>query len=160
MSTDRVGGRRRLIRRVGEDGDPGDVILTVARDGDAYRIQAVADGGVVGELKFTVWDPDDRILYVNYVDVREDYRNRGIGLLLYRKFGEVYGAEFAGWHLRRAYHNPVAEYLFHKAVALGYFPADPNALDEDYVYREYDGDAQRLWETGLVPRLIDLRRRS
>jgi GNAT superfamily N-acetyltransferase len=78
----------------------------------------------------------DRALYVNNVEVNEEYRQAGIGYKIYEEFGKIYNEQFNGWPVARYFVNPVAEYSFRKAVANGLI--SENALTEQYINRGYN----------------------
>lgn len=94
-----------------------------------------------------------QLLYIKEVRVLDQYQNLGIGQLLYKKFGEIYYSKFQGWPVGRNFANPVAEYAYRKAVALGYI--NEMTLDEQYIKREYNTLEQKEKAKTLREKLPD-----
>lgn len=84
----------------------------------------------------------ENVIYIKKVAVYQKFQNNGLGLELYKKFGEIYSDNFSGWSVAREFINPIAEYLFRKAVSLGYVPE--TALNEELIRRDYDDVKQNL----------------
>lgn len=114
---------------------------SVIRNNIYRKIVATLDGEEIGYFYFYIYT--DNTLYVDEVEVNEEYQNYGIGTNLYKEFGKIYNEEFNGWPVGRFYLNPVAEYSFRKAVSLGWI--SETALNGD-VKRHYTEEKNELWQ--------------
>ncbi|MNM33051.1 Acetyltransferase (GNAT) family protein [compost metagenome] len=125
---------------------------------DRHKISLLLNGQEVGYMNFLEIEnipfqvlvggtnPDsigniEKVLYVEMVEVNEEYRSLGLGYKLYEEFGKIYNSQFNGWPVARYFVNPVAEYSFRKAVANGVI--NEVALTEQYITRDYDNTNRR-----------------
>lgn len=116
-----------------------------------HEIEIISNGDIIAYMTFSSYEnanardihdsnhslPSGKVEYLLYVDrifVNEEYRNLGVGQLLYKKFGEIYESQFSGWPVGRYYESSVAEYAFRKAISLGWI--SEVALDDSYVTRD------------------------
>ncbi|AEO93921.1 gp678 [Bacillus phage G] len=120
-----------------------------------HKINIRRDGELLAELKYTVY-AEKEIIYVNYIEVFEQYRQNGLASLLYEEFSKDYNADYSGWKMTRVFINPVAEYAFQKAVSEGLFPAE--TLNS--IRRDYNHEDEELWYNELEPKLKDLRKQK
>lgn len=120
------------------------------------KIEIRRDGELLGDLKYETY-PERNLLYVNYVEIGERYRQNGLAMLLYKEFSQDYNENYQGWKIRRTFINPVAEYAFSKAVLEGYFPEDTLT---NGIKRDYNQEEQELWDNELQPKLVDLRNKN
>lgn len=119
-----------------------------------HKIEIRRDGELLGDMKYEVY-PERDLVYINFVQINEPYRQNGLAMLLYKEFSKIYNSEYSGWRLSRKFVNPVAEYTFSKAVADGLFPDE--TLDN--IRRDYNSDDEQLWYNELEPKLIDYRKK-
>lgn len=110
----------------------------------SFKISALLNNQEVGYLSYVSTEKkNEKELYIEFLNVDEEYRQIGIGQLLYKKFGEVYSKDYYGWDIGRQFANPVAEYSFRKAVGLGWIPEI--AITENKIERMYDDEDKVLW---------------
>lgn len=121
----------------------------------ARKIEILRDGELLADMKYEVY-PEHELIYINYLEVQEQFRQNGAAMLLYKTFSEIYNAEYPNWKIGRVFVNPVAEYAFSKAVAEGWFPE--STLEN--VKRDYNPDDEEKWYNELEPKLRDLRNRK
>lgn len=120
--------------------------------GITYKISAMVNGTEAGYLSFVeTTTNDETYLYLAKIEVQPEYREFGIGTLLYKEFGSIYSQKYSGWEVERHFENPIAEYAFKKAIELGYVPSD--AFTEERTTRQYDTNQQNQWDNELSPRL-------
>lgn len=120
---------------------------------DRHKISLLLDGQEIGYMNFLEIEnipfevlvqgtnPDnigniEKVLYVEMVEVNDEYRSLGLGYKLYEEFGKIYNSKFNGWPVARYFVNPIAEYSFRKAIANGVI--NEVALTEQYITRDYD----------------------
>lgn len=120
-----------------------------------HKIEIERDEEFLGEMRWEVYE-DIEAIYINYVEIKEQYRQNGLAMLLYKEFSKFYNSEYSGWLIDRTFVNPVAEYTFAKAVEEGLFPESTL----EHAKRDYNEADKALWSNELEPKLQDLRRQK
>ncbi|MDF2534279.1 MAG: hypothetical protein K0R18_436 [Bacillales bacterium] len=119
------------------------------------KIEIFRDGEMLGDMKYEIY-PEHEYIYINYVEVQEQYRKNGVAMLLYKTFSEEYNSQYQNWRLGRTFINPVAEYTFNKAVAMGWFPE----ITLNNTKRDYNHQDEEKWYNELLPKLTDFRQKN
>jgi len=116
---------------------------------EGYEIDIYVNDKKIGSLDFCYMENAkykdeliNKLICINVIDVEEEYQNLGFGTRLYQEFGKIYNEKYNGIPVARYFINPIAEYSFRKAVALGY--VSEHALSEDYIGRFYTSDNKQL----------------
>lgn len=114
------------------------------------------DGSLVGFIQFfevenvpaDILDLESKVdgiiekaIYIQLVEVAEQFQNSGFAYKIYEEFGNFYSSNFSGWPVGRNFINPVAEYSFRKAVEKGLVPEE--TLAEDLLKRSYDTEEKK-----------------
>lgn len=111
-----------------------------------HDIKCFCDGKELGLIQFTEYInalgsnidshlPNEKItiLYFDWIEVKDEYKQLGIGQLLYKEFGKIYSEQFNGIPVARNFDNPIAEYSLKKAISLGWVPEQ--AFSEEFTAR-------------------------
>lgn len=110
----------------------------------AYRLMTYLQNGLeVGFIEYSEYvDKDSQpYVWVNDIEVYPTFQKNGIGLSMYKKFGEVYNEQYAGQPIKRNLNSSVDEYIYSKAVSLGYLP-EMAMSEENIVRRNYQPTAR------------------
>lgn len=130
-------------------------VITKQISNRAHKIEIRRDGELLGDMKYEVY-PDEKVLYINYIEIQEPYRKQGLAMLIYRTLSEIYNSQYQGWRISRVFVNPVAEYAFNKAVAEGLFPDE--TLNN--IRRDYTPEQEEQWYNEFLPKIMDLRKKK
>lgn len=130
-------------------------VITKQISNRAHKIEVRRDGELLGDMKYEVY-PEEKVLYINYIEIQEPYRKQGLAMLIYRTLSEIYNSQYQGWRISRVFVNPVAEYVFNKAVAEGLFPDE--TLNN--IRRDYTPEQEEQWYNEFLPRIMDLRKKK
>jgi GNAT superfamily N-acetyltransferase len=88
-----------------------------------HRIYATLNEKEAGHISFFLCkEKRPNSIESAYITVYKEYRGTKLAYLLLREFGEMYRKHFDGYTVSLVFVNPMAEYMYRKAVSLGWIP--------------------------------------
>ncbi|MNV32636.1 hypothetical protein D3C71_1239780 [compost metagenome] len=145
---------KRLIKKAGK------IDVELLSSGATHTIGAYDGNKRVGFMEYNI-DEENKSIWVNMVQVQEEYKGSNVALKLIKKFHNEYKEKYWGWDIRAQFYNYELSDFFEKAVQKGWFPEGVNLTHKvdvsEQENKSFDEWAKESDESNFgVNRKIDL----